>query len=325
MEDAADAVVPLRPGFDIQLRGFDRNQVIEHIELLEDQLKIVSIDRNEAVALNNDLRHLCDDTRHNLAQAEERLRSIEASDTGLPAASQRLQNMLGIAEEEVQTLRQQARRQAETIRGTAETEATALITEAEKTATELRTECAALTADIAERREQLQREYTQQIKDLHEQQQRMRKSIRDEYKRMIASAEQESDELLTKTRKQCGQWEAETEQHRIETLQDLHTRNTRLETQRTNTLSALGQVQDLINQTSAALHAGVGVHAHPGNGNGNGHGNGDSADDKHEVNVPDPREDTQRFTVALQQRANGDHQTADQSGFTPSPDASGRN
>ena len=58
MEDAADAVVPLRPGFDIQIRGFNRNQVVEHIEHLEDQLKLVTLDRNEAARLNSDLRKL---------------------------------------------------------------------------------------------------------------------------------------------------------------------------------------------------------------------------------------------------------------------------
>ncbi len=134
MEDAADAVVPLRPGFDLQLRGFSRQQVIEHIELLEDQLRMVTIDRNEAVALNSDLRRLCESTRQDLDEAEQRLKRIESSDTGLPAASQRVQNMLANAEEEVQTLREQTKRQAETIRGTAETEARQLVEQAEQAA-----------------------------------------------------------------------------------------------------------------------------------------------------------------------------------------------
>ncbi len=100
MEDAADAVVPLRPGFDIQIRGFNRNQVVEHIEHLEDQLKLVTLDRNEAARLNSDLRKLCDETRSALDETERRLKTIEASDTGLPAASHRVHNMLTNAEEE---------------------------------------------------------------------------------------------------------------------------------------------------------------------------------------------------------------------------------
>lgn len=316
MEDAADAIVPLRPGFDVQFRGFDRNQVIEHIELLEDQLKIVTIDRNEAVALNTDLRRLCDDTRNNLTEAEGRLKSIETSDTGLPAASQRVQNMLTIAEEEVQTLRDQARRQAEIIRGSAETEANALIAEAEKHAGELRAECAALVADLEERRDQFQREHNQQIKEMREQEQRMRQSVRNEYKRLIAEAEEESDELLNQTRRQCGQMDTETEQHRLDVLEELRKQRNELESIRDNALAELVQVQDALNKSSVALHTTIGSSSEPGSENGHG---------RHAVDLPEPRETAQVFTVAVEQPHNGDNPASDQTGLTDTRDTAGRN
>ena len=314
MEDAPDSVVPLRPGFDIQIRGFNKNQVIEHIELLEDQLRIVTIDRNEAVSLNNDLRRLCDDTRHNLTKVEGRLKRIESSDTGLPAASQRVQNMLTIAEEEVQTLRDQARRQAETIRGSAETEAKELIAEAENTADELRTECARLVADVETRRDQLRREHAEQVKDLRERERRMRQAIRDEYKRTMAEAEDESDELLTRTRRQCGEWDAETEQHRLDVLEELSNERSEVEKLRNNALSSLEEVQDVLRRSSAALHTPLELGAEPIE-------DGDATS----AAFPGPREDTQPIAVTPEQHSYGDSPAADVPGFADARDTAGRN
>ncbi|PKW14737.1 hypothetical protein [Saccharopolyspora spinosa] len=252
MEDA-DSVVPLRPGFDIQVRGFNRHQVIEHLELLEDQLRLVTIDRNESAQLNSDLRKLCDDTRRNLDAAEQRLKQIESSDTGLPAASQRVQNMLSIAEEEVQTLRDQARRQAEIIRGTAETEARELLNEAQRATTELRNECSELVTEVEERRARLHREHDQKVSDLRSREQRLRQNIRNEYKRTMSAAQLESDQLIDQTRRQCGQWDAETEQQRLEALDEIRTKQLQLEELRSSVLSAMDKAQHLLDQSVAEL------------------------------------------------------------------------
>ncbi|MDA3646405.1 hypothetical protein LZ318_04140 [Saccharopolyspora indica] len=253
--DDTDSVVPLRPGFDIQVRGFNRSQVIDHIELLEDQLRLVTIDRNEAAQLNSDLRELCDTTRRSLDSAEQRLRRIESSDTGLPAASQRVQNMLSIAEEEVQNLRDQARRQAEIIRGTAETEARELIEEAERNAGELREECSRLISDVEERRARLHREHDQKVSELRTREHRMRQSIRDEYKRTITAAQEESDELIAQTRRQCGQWDAETEQLRLDALEEIHAQQRRLEELRAAVLSSMDQTQRALSASIDELSA----------------------------------------------------------------------
>ncbi|MGW1681153.1 hypothetical protein [Saccharopolyspora sp. NPDC002376] len=253
--DDADSVVPLRPGFDIQVRGFNRSQVIDHIELLEDQIRLVTIDRNEAAQLNTDLRKLCDDTRRSLDSAERRLQRIESSDTGLPVASQRVQNMLSIAEEEVLNLRDQARRQAEIIRGTAETEARELISEAERNATEMREECSQLIADVEERRARLHREHDQKASELRTQEHRMRQNIRNEYKRIITAAQEEADALIAQTRRQCGQWDAETEQMRLETLEEINSQQHRLEELRAAVLSSMDQARRVLSTSAEELRA----------------------------------------------------------------------
>ncbi|GAA2820903.1 hypothetical protein [Saccharopolyspora taberi] len=290
MEDA-DAVVPLRPGFDIQIRGFHRNQVIEHIELLENQLKLVTIDRNEAAQLNGDLRRLCDDTRDALENAEQQLKRIESSDTGLPAASQRVQNMLTIAEEEVQTLRDQARRQAEIIRGTAENEARELIAEAEQAARDLRTECAELISTLESRRAALRREHDQRLSELRNRERAMRQSIRDEYKKTMAAAQEEADELLARTRKQCGQWDAESEQLRLDVLDEIHRQSTQLEELRTATMSALNNARESIDSSAALLIPQPAPL--PG------------APDRSKVELPAQRDDVQTFNVDLTPHTNG--------------------
>ncbi|MEV0086648.1 hypothetical protein [Saccharopolyspora sp. NPDC050642] len=303
MEDA-DSVVPLRPGFDIQVRGFNRHQVIEHLELLEDQLRLVTIDRNEAAQLNSDLRKLCDDTRRSLDAAEERLKRIESSDTGLPAASQRVQNMLSIAEEEVQTLRDRARRQAEIIRGTAETEARELIGEAERAAGELRNECSELVADVESRRARLHREHDQKASDLRSREHRLRQNIRNEYKRTMSEAQEEADTLIADTRRQCGEWDAETEKRRLAALEEIRTKQLRLEEMRTSVLAAMDNARRLLDDSAADLR---------------GQNTALSiADDEtrqvtqeaqieqQPVRLPEQREDVQTYTIPIERaRTNG--------------------
>lgn len=312
MENAADAVVPLRPGFDIQVRGFNRSQVIEHLELLEDQLKIVTVDRNEAVALNSDLRRLCDDLRNHLTDAEQRLQRIESSDTGLPAASQRVQNMLSIAEDEVQTLRDQAKRQAEIIRGTAETEARELIEDAERAARELRAECAELVADLEARREEMRREHAKNLRDLREREQHMRQAIRDEYKFTMMAAQEEADELLGRTREQCAKWDAESEQLRLSALEEIRIKRTQNEDFRLAVLSALENARNSIGTSAEALRA-QGAELEQG---------------LESTLLPKPREDSSPDSAPGEAGALPEHsaaETADQTAGTaePSPNGSG--
>ncbi len=255
MEDAADTVVPLRPGFDVQFRGYHRGQVTEHIEMLEDQLKIVSIDRNEAVELSSTLRSLYDDARQDLNDIENRLRRIGSSDTGLPEASQRVQNMFANAEEEIQELREHAQRQAETIRGAAESNAAQLVDEAERNAAELRKECSELIAEVERQREQMRREHAKQIREQREREQRMRRTIRSEYQRTVDAAQQEADELISQAQKQAGQLNTESEQLRAAALEDIEQKRSEMEQARQNVLAAMRAAGATIGESASALHS----------------------------------------------------------------------
>lgn len=312
MEDAAEAVVPLRPGFDINLRGFDRKQVIEHIELLEDQLRMVTIDRNEAVQLNNDLRKLYDETRRALDEAEQRLKRIESSDTGLPAASQRVQNMLSIAEEEVQTLREKAKRQAEVIRKSAETEARELISQAEQTASEIRAECTELINDIDERRKQLHREHEQKASDIRRREQRMRAAIRDEYKKTMSAAQEEIERLREETEQACQQRKEEAERLYQKTMEEIRAEQAELAELRNSVLGALSMAKETLDTSVDALRHRTEALQQEG---GPAEGEADKAPTAQAV-VPEQREGIRSFLIPFER----EHHT---NGATPPADPTG--
>ncbi|MGJ7907039.1 hypothetical protein ACOQFL_11205 [Actinopolyspora sp. H202] len=253
MEDAADAVVPLRPGFDVQFRGFQREQVLEHLEVLENQLELVTIDRNESARLNSDLRELYDRTRQELIETQQRLHHVESSETGLPAASQRVQEMLALAEQELRTIREQAGHEAEVIRGSAESEANRLIEQAEDTAGELHGQCERLLAEIERRHERLHRDRARQLNELREREQRMRRSVRDAYKSLMNAARRDAAELVERTRRECGKQEAEAERHRRETLEEITRHRTELESLRDHVLNTLDTASNTIGASAVSL------------------------------------------------------------------------
>lgn len=255
MEDAGEGPAPYRPWFDISFRGFHRSQVTEHVEMLEGQLRLVTADRNEAVRLNSDLRGLYDSTRNDLEETKQRLHHIEFSDTGLPAASQRVQNMLATAEEEVQTLRDKARRQAEHVRTSAQQEADSLIEQAENSVSQMHSECATLLTEIETKREELRREHAKQVSDLQEREKRMRRMIRDAYKTTIDSAKQEADDIVARTERHCSQRDAQSEQLRLDTVEEVRHKRGELQELQKAVLSALDVVTETIGESATVLHA----------------------------------------------------------------------
>lgn len=228
-----ETVVPLRPGFDNEFRGFNRSQVLEHIEMLEDQVKILITDRDEAIRLNEDQRRITDETRRRMEEMSSELKRIESSETGLPHATRRMQNMLTMADQEASSIREHARRDAETIRGTASTDADQIRREAESHADALRQECAALVTDLEKRREQLDSEHAARTAEVEGQREELRESSRAAYEDAVAAGQREATELLRKSTERCEQMETASRHYHSEVLADLKARATELENART--------------------------------------------------------------------------------------------
>lgn len=194
MEDEAP---PARPNFGTVLRGFDRTQVIKHIERLEDQVR----------SLQSELASL------EAARQDDASRTDEQHTDRFASSLNHLSGVTGAEE------------QADAIRERAEADALELISEAEKSARELRDECSKLAAELETRRDHVRHEHAAKINDLRQREQRLRGRIRNEYKRIMASAQSDAEEILDAARLRWQEREAEidragatVEQHRQNAL-----------------------------------------------------------------------------------------------------------
>lgn len=217
----APGVVPLRAGFDVEFRGYSRKQVLEHIDLLEDQLRMITIDRDEATKLNTNCSKVCDELRTELDETRARLARIESSSSELPQTLQGIQNMLSIAEDEADTIRQRAERYAETVRGTANTDARQIRADAEAAATAVRAECEQLVVELESRRDRINAEHGKKIDALHTRAQDLRLMIQTEYEQVMAKAKTEAAELIAEARRQSAAEEREFKQRRAVVEQTL--------------------------------------------------------------------------------------------------------
>lgn len=246
-----ETVVPLRPGFDNEFRGFNRGQVLEHIELLEDQVRILIADRDEAIRLNEDQRRITDETRQRMEEMSAELNRLENSETGVPQATRRMQNLLRTADQEAGAIREHARRDAETIRGTASTDAEQIRKEAEAHADSLRQECASLVSDLEKRREQLDAEHAARTAELENEREELRKMRGSAYEDAVASGQRDATEMLRKSAERCERMEAESRRYHAEIVADLQQRARELD----NARKLLTELLDTVNGFATAHRA----------------------------------------------------------------------
>jgi cell division septum initiation protein DivIVA len=101
----SDDLVPLHEPFETALRGFNRQQVLDHLESLDGRIAIVAADRDAAMArvaeLSRALEHLRSESEllaHLRREAEKATERILAAP--MAEASARIQRILRLAEEE---------------------------------------------------------------------------------------------------------------------------------------------------------------------------------------------------------------------------------
>ncbi|SDQ78828.1 hypothetical protein SAMN04489718_2192 [Actinopolyspora saharensis] len=251
MED--EAIVPLRPGFDNEFRGFNRKQVLEHIELLEDQIRILVTDRDEAIRLNEDQRRITDETRRQMEETAGELKRLQNAETGQPYATARMQHMLNMAEEEATAIREHANREAETVRGVAENDAEQIRREAENRAAELRQECAELVDDLERRRQNMDEEHAARSAELEAKADQLQYVYNNTYEEALNAARKEADELLQQTRQQCAELEEGTLRKHSELMADLRSRAEQLEEMRTRLLQNVDAAANFIGQQRTVL------------------------------------------------------------------------
>ena len=157
MHGTRDEVVALPPPFEIVLRGFDRQQVIDHVNALKARVVTIGAERDAALQQAADLSEKFEQLRREAAETTrqvDRLRH-EATEAAtevdrlqrspLTAATARIQRMLQMAEDEAAELRATAEQETTSLRESARTEADRLLAEASQ-------QCERLEAESTSRR-----------------------------------------------------------------------------------------------------------------------------------------------------------------------------
>jgi chromosome segregation ATPase len=156
MHGTRDEAVPLPPPFEIVLRGFDRQQVIDHVNALKARVTSIGAERDAALQRGADLNdmleqlrreavektRLVDRLRREAEQATTEVDRLQRSP--LAVATARIQRMLQMAEDEAAELQAAAEHETTSLRASARSEADQLLAEA-------RGQCERLVAESSSR------------------------------------------------------------------------------------------------------------------------------------------------------------------------------
>lgn len=173
--DDDDDVVPLYQPFETALRGFNRRQVLDHLESLDGRIAMVAADRDAALAqiaeLSRVLNHLRKESElleHLRQEAEKAKSQVERMlQSPMGEASARIQRIMRLAEEEAAELTANIVEETAAIKARAEEEAARLraraSSETESMLQHATLQCHRLEADAARRREAADQDAARQI------------------------------------------------------------------------------------------------------------------------------------------------------------------
>lgn len=117
--------------FQIVMRGYDRDQVTDHIRQLEADLAMMAADRDSAHAHSDELLAHLDAARAQLHAMKNEVEALSAPPTTVTGMSERLSRMLSLATEEAAEIRSAARDEAAEVVSVARQEADRLRSDAE--------------------------------------------------------------------------------------------------------------------------------------------------------------------------------------------------
>lgn len=203
-----DEVVPLHEPFEMALRGFNRQQVLAHIESLDGRITMVLKDRESALAQVAELSRAIDQLREesellaHLRRATEKVHEQAelAAEVPIIGASVRIQRIVRLAEEEAVELKARAEQETSEFKARALKEINELKARAEQQAGELR---ARAEQDAAARRkratseaEVLLRDMTQRCKQLESDSERRREAADQDAEREVARRDAEAADRI---------------------------------------------------------------------------------------------------------------------------------
>ncbi|HEV7828484.1 MAG TPA: hypothetical protein VGP04_06455 [Pseudonocardiaceae bacterium] len=179
MHGTRDEVVPSPPPFEIVLRGFDRHQVIDHVNALKARVTSIGSERDAALQRGADLSDMVEQLRREAAETTRQVdrlrREAEQATTEvdrlqrspLAVATARIQRMLQMAEDEAAELRASAEQETTSLRESARAEADQLLAETRRQCERLEAESSnrhhAADAESVARRQRTEQQFEQSI------------------------------------------------------------------------------------------------------------------------------------------------------------------
>jgi chromosome segregation ATPase len=207
-----DEAVPVNPPFEIVLRGFDRQQVIDHVEALKTRVATIGAERDAALQRAADLSEQFENLRREAVEATaqvERLRR-EAAEAAtqvdrlerspLTAATARIQRMLQMAEDEAAELQISAEQETTSLVESARAEADALLHETTQ-------RCKNLEAESERRRQAAEAESAARCQQAEL-----------DAERHASAAEQRSEHNLARRRAETEAWVSDYQTRSIAAL-----------------------------------------------------------------------------------------------------------
>lgn len=151
-----DEVIPLHAPFEIVLRGFNRQQVLDHLESLEGRIAMIAADRDAALRQAADLSKVLEHLRGEATAATERVQRLQRSSLG--GAGVRIERMLQMAEDEITALQASTERETTSLLERTRAEADRLLRETTQ-------RCAHLEEAAEKRRSTAEAESVSRIRD----------------------------------------------------------------------------------------------------------------------------------------------------------------
>src|SRR5487761_504416 len=90
-------LVPLKPGFDVVWHGFDRAQVKQYLEDLEDEIKLISSDRDAALSQVSDLTDQLTNSHSRIADLNKQVTELVELPKNTDDLDERCKRMVQLA------------------------------------------------------------------------------------------------------------------------------------------------------------------------------------------------------------------------------------
>lgn len=95
------------------MRGYDRDQVTDHIRVLDAELRMMAADRDSAHANADELQSHLDDARRRIRELQDEVNTLSVPPTTVAGMTDRVSRMLQLATDEASEMRANAREEAD--------------------------------------------------------------------------------------------------------------------------------------------------------------------------------------------------------------------